>query len=100
RHGHAARLTPALRLRRAVADQSELDARSRWANLAGAFEVPERRRRVLAERQIVIVDDVLTTGATVADAARAATEAGAVVRAVAVVAATVRQRSSARPPAR
>lgn len=62
----------ALRQRRAVADQAGLDSRRRLANLAGALEVPVGARALLASGgRIVLVDDVMTTGASLAEAARA-----------------------------
>lgn len=78
----SALLVPARR----VADQSGLDAAHRRANLDHAL----RARRRLDGLRVVVVDDVVTTGATLAEAARALRAAGADVRGCAVVAATAR----------
>ncbi|RJK95508.1 ComF family protein [Vallicoccus soli] len=89
---------PALLLPRALAqarrpaDQAGLGAGARWANLHGALAVAPRAEPLLAGRTVVVVDDVLTTGATLAEAARALRAAGARVPAAAVVAATPRRR--------
>ena len=80
-----ARVLPVLVHARGVEDQSGLDAAARAANLAGALQA----RRPLDGLVVVVVDDVVTTGATLAEAARALTAAGATVRGAAVVAATV-----------
>jgi ComF family protein len=61
-----------LRRIRAAPPQSKLAAAERRANLRGAFAA----RRPISE-PIVLVDDVVTTAATVAAAARALREAGA-----------------------
>lgn len=71
RSGLAARVLPVLRQRRAVADQAGLDARQRRANLAGALEVVPGAGRLLWGGPVVLVDDLMTTGATLAEAARA-----------------------------
>ncbi|WAX79721.1 ComF family protein [Streptomyces sp. KMM 9044] len=71
RQGVPASVLPALRQRRGVADQSGLDARERWANLAGALVVAPGCARLLREGQVVLVDDLMTTGASLAEAARA-----------------------------
>ena len=101
-HDHARRLAaaagrraglrsaPLLRAARAVADQSGLDAAERSENLRGALLAGRAARG----RAVVVVDDVVTTGATLVEAARALTAGGAHVRGAAVVAATRRHHPS------
>ncbi|MFE7460816.1 ComF family protein [Streptomyces sp. NPDC057554] len=74
RSGRPARVLPVLRQRRAVADQSGLGAYRRRLNLAGALEVATGGERLLVPGRVVLVDDLLTTGSTLAEAARAVTE--------------------------
>ena len=66
---------PALRRVRATPAQSTLSAARRAANGRGAFAV--RRPAQLAGRSVILVDDVVTTGATLAAAAAALRDAGA-----------------------
>lgn len=62
-----------LQRRRATAPQAGMDARTRARNLRGAFTVG----RACDNLRIAVVDDVLTTGATAREAARALQSAGA-----------------------
>jgi len=67
---------------RATAPQSELGAAARRANVRGAF----RAAPGVAGRHVAVVDDVMTTGATAAECARALRAAGARAVGVLVVA--------------
>lgn len=58
---------------RATADQIGLDAVQRRRNLRGAFSI----NRDLAGLSVALIDDVMTTGATFDELARAARRAGA-----------------------
>jgi len=63
---------------RATTAQFDLDRRHRAANVAGAFMTrPERAGRIQGQ-WVLLVDDVVTTGASLAAAARALETAGAV----------------------
>ncbi len=53
--------------------QSELTAPERWANVRHAFQATA----AVSGRHVLVVDDVLTTGATAAECARALRAAGA-----------------------
>lgn len=66
-----------LRRARATAPQTGMNARDRATNVADAFAVPPRHRARVADRRILVVDDIVTTGATMAAAARALLDAGA-----------------------
>lgn len=68
-------LTGALARVRPTRPQTELDEPARRANVAGAFAV--RRAGSVAGRRLLLVDDVLTTGATAGAAADALRRAGA-----------------------
>jgi ComF family protein len=62
---------------RATVSQVGLSRSEREENVRGAFAVREERRDRIDGRRIVLVDDVITTGATVSAATRALRRAGA-----------------------
>jgi len=71
-----ARFSPLLlRRTRPTAPQAKLDAEARQLNVRGAFEAEPSHR--LRAASVLLVDDVATTGATLADASRALRRAGA-----------------------
>ena len=62
---------------RSTATQVGLTRDQRRRNLAGAFRVPRSRRASLEGRNVLLIDDVITTGATVEACARTLRRAGA-----------------------
>lgn len=79
-------LPDALIRRTHTTTQGGKSARGRRLNVKKAFAVTEEGRRRIRGRRILLVDDVLTTGATAEACARALTEAGARAVDLAVIA--------------
>ncbi|MCX2746490.1 phosphoribosyltransferase family protein [Arthrobacter sp. MI7-26] len=91
-HPAGAAQKPGVTLRRPGTGQKGLGRGDRARRVRGSMTVRLFRERALEGRACIIVDDVLTTGATLAEAARAVTAAGGTVCGAVVLAAT-------RPPA-
>lgn len=70
-------VTGALKRVKATAQQVGLSRPERAANVQGAFRVPDEGKAAVAGRRLIVVDDVLTSGATVEGCARALLRAGA-----------------------
>ncbi len=70
-------LTAALRRMRATTQQVGLSRRARAMNVQGAFAVTKEGRVSIHGKRLVVVDDVLTSGATIDACARALLHAGA-----------------------
>ncbi len=92
-------VVPALRHRRRVRDQSRLSRTERRANLRGALAVHPRAAAIVRGATVVLVDDVVTTGATLGEASRALRRAGA-LHVVAVTVARTPRPGVSRAPAR
>lgn len=87
RTGQACSVAGALSHARPVLDQSELTRDQRETNVHGAFNVRGLCARCLEGRCVVVVDDIVTSGATLREAARALGNEGHRVCGAAVVAA-------------
>lgn len=70
--GPVCALSDSLKFQRKVADQAQLDSEARRANLAGSMLADSR----VLGRSVILFDDVVTTGSTLIEAARAVTLAG------------------------
>jgi len=75
-----------LRRRRYTSPQKDLSPRERFRNVRGAFGLARWRQQRWQDSRVLLVDDILTTGATCSEAAGLLKQAGAEAVAVAVVA--------------
>lgn len=91
RGGRPATVVAALGLRRTPRDSAGLTAAQRARNLAGAVRLTPGAAGLTGCARVVVVDDVVTTGATLSECARALRERGLRVSAAAV-AGTARRR--------
>lgn len=66
-----------LRRTRRTRQQVGLDASARKRNVRGAFEIRSGKEALVQGRKVVLIDDVMTTGSTVAACARVLRSAGA-----------------------
>lgn len=63
--------------RRATQKQGHLGRLARQRNVAGAFAVHPRRLNLVAGKRVLLIDDVITTGATITTCAKVLRQAGA-----------------------
>ena len=83
---------PLLEHRRIIRDQSKLDISSRRENLAMALSIKPEFRGNYSGENVVILDDLVTTGATINEANRALTKGGFKVQAAATACVALRRR--------
>lgn len=69
-------LVDALVRTRATPSQGRMSRTQRERNVAGAFAVTQRRAEMLSGRRVILVDDVMTTGATLTACIRPLLSAG------------------------
>lgn len=81
----------AIRRTKRTPSQAGLSMRRRRRNVAGAFAIRNGRQSLIKDRHVILVDDVLTTGATLNACVRALKKAGARQIDVLVLARVVRE---------
>jgi ComF family protein len=66
-----------LQRRRETSSQTGMTAHQRRENVRASFVVRSQRKREVSGRNVILVDDVMTTGATAAECSRVLLRAGA-----------------------
>jgi len=66
-----------LKKSRSTKQQARLSERERWENVRGVFDISGDRGNFVAGKRILLVDDIITTGATALNCALPLSEAGA-----------------------
>ncbi len=69
-------LVDGLKRNRHTTPQSGLSRRQRQINVKGAFHVPSKSLQAIAKKHILLIDDVMTTGATLEACAKTLKKAG------------------------
>lgn len=90
RQAHLPVALDVLRRRRHTVSQGRLNVAARERNVAGVFAVSPAKHALLRDRRVLLVDDVMTTGATVSACAKALRRAGAAAVDVLVLARSIR----------
>tara|TARA_R100000005_G_scaffold96706_1_gene86408 strand:+ start:2359 stop:3120 length:762 start_codon:yes stop_codon:yes gene_type:complete len=80
---------------RPTRSQGGLNASARFRNVRGAFLVNPSRQQMITDKSILLIDDVLTTGATVSACAKALLKAGAADVSVLTISRVVRAGNTA-----
>jgi ComF family protein len=75
--------------KKATPSQGSLTRRQRFSNMRGAFGVDGPRRARVRDKRVLLVDDVMTTGATVSECARTLKQAGAAFVGIVILARVV-----------
>lgn len=69
--------TGLIKRHRSTPKQGHQNRKERSANVRGAFSVPLRKKSLIKEKRLTLVDDVFTTGATLTECARVLLNEGA-----------------------
>jgi predicted amidophosphoribosyltransferase len=90
--GFGVAVLPLLEHQRSIRDQSKLNISGRRENLAMAMSIKAEFRGNYSGENVVILDDLVTTGATINEANRALTKGGFRVQAAATACVALRRR--------